>query len=107
MDEMIEAIVADLELELGDEVGYNEDVLTAKAKNVYREVKQARHYPSTYTDEMIASDMEQFYETVRNVTLFDYNQVGKDFEQSHTENSVTRTFMSRNGLFDVVPIAHM
>lgn len=106
MDELITEIVEDLATELGSDVGYSEDVLTAKAKQAYREVKVARHYPLSYTDEMIDDDMEQFYSVIRDVTLYDYNQIGKDFEQSHTENSVTRAYTSREALFDVTPIAH-
>lgn len=106
MDELISAIVEDLTTELGQDVGFSSEVLEVKAKQAYREVKIARHYPRSYTDAMIESDMEQFYAVIRDVTLFDYNQIGKDFEQSHTENSVTRSYTSRNALFDVVPIAH-
>ena len=106
MEELISEIVEDLTTELGQDVGFSEDLLEAKARQAYREVKIARHYPSSYTADMIASDMEQFYAVIRDVTLFDYNQIGKDFEQSHTENSVTRSYTSRNALFDVTPIAH-
>lgn len=107
MDELIAEIVEDLALELSDDIGYSEDVLTAKATQAYREVKNARKYPTSYTDSMIESDMEQFYSVIRNVTLYDYNQIGKDFEQSHTENSVTRHYTSRNELFDVTPLARL
>ena len=105
MAELIPSIVADLALELSDTVGYSETILTSKVTNAYREVKTARHYPSNYTIAMIADDMEQFYNVIRNVALYDYNQIGKDFEQSHSENGVTRSYTSRDSLFDVTPIA--
>ena len=106
MDELIALIVEDLSLELSSDVGYSANVLTAKAKNVYREVKNARHYPKSYTDEMIDDDMQQFYAVIRDVTLYDYNQIGTDFETNHSENGVTRGFRSRDSLFDVTPFAH-
>lgn len=106
MDELIAEIVEDLKIELESDVGFSEDALTAKTRNAYREVKLARHYPSTYTDEMVSTDMEQFFSVIRDIALFDYNQIGKDFEQSHTENSVTRSYTSRLSLFaNVTPIA--
>ncbi len=106
MDELIAEIVEDLKIELENDVGFSEDALAAKTRNAYREVKMARHYPSTYSTEMIDSDMEQFFAVIRDIALFDYNQIGKDFEQSHTENSVTRSYTSRLSLFaNVIPIA--
>ena len=106
MDELVSQIVEDLKIELQDDVGFSADALTAKVKNAYREVKIARHYPLEYSEEKITADMNQFYPVIRDVALYDYNQIGKDFEQSHTENGVTRSLVSRDSLFDVTPIAH-
>lgn len=106
MDELIAEIVEDLKIELENDVGFSEDALTAKTKNAYREVKLARNYPSTYSQQLIDSDMEKYFSVIRDIALFDYNQIGKDFEQSHTENSVTRSYTSRLSLFaNVTPIA--
>jgi len=106
MDELIAEIVEDLKIELENDVGFSEDALTAKTRNAYREVKLARNYPSTYSQQLIDSDMEKYISVIRDIALFDYNQIGKDFEQSHTENSVTRSYTSRLSLFaNVTPIA--
>jgi len=106
MDELIAEIVEDLKIELENDVGFSEDALTAKTRNAYREVKLARNYPSTYSQQLIDSDMEKYFSVIRDIALFDYNQIGKDFEQSHTENSVTRSYTSRLSLFaNVTPIA--
>ena len=106
MDELIAEIVEDLKIELESDVGFSEDALTAKTRNAYREVKLARNYPSTYSQQLIDSDMEKYFSVIRDIALFDYNQIGKDFEQSHTENSVTRSYTSRLSLFaNVTPIA--
>ena len=106
MEELIASIVEDLAIELSGDVGYSESVLMARARNAYREVKIARHYPSSYTEEMIENDMQQFYAVIRDVTLYDYNMIGKDFQTNHSENGVTRGFKSRDSLFDVTPFAH-
>ena len=67
MDELIAEIVEDLKIELESDVGFSEDALTAKTRNAYREVKLARHYPSTYTDDMVNADMEQFISVIRDI----------------------------------------
>jgi hypothetical protein len=106
MEELIASIVEDLSIELADDAGYSEAALTAKTRNAYREAVQARHYPADYTDEMIENDMQQFFSVIRDVALYDYNMIGKDFQTSHTENGVTRGFRSRDALFDITPFAH-
>lgn len=105
MNELITAIVEDLTLEVGDAVGFSTAILQSKVTNAYNEVKAERRYPKNYTDEMILSDMSQFYNVIRNVALYDFNSIGKDFEQAHTENGISRSFVARSSLFDVTPIA--
>ena len=107
MDELINAIYQDLtaELESTDE-NFNADLLLIKVKGATKEVKQARHYPSNYTDEMVVSDMNSYYMNIRDIALYDYNIVGAEFQKSSSENSVQRTWVDRNSLFNgIVPIS--
>ena len=92
-------IIADLTLELGSEPTFNENALRQKVINAIREVKKVRKYPGYYTEERIARDLYNFYSNVRNIALYDYNKMGGEFEQSHNENSVSRSFVDRNSLF--------
>lgn len=104
---MEEELIADLTAELSvvDEK-FNPSLLTVKIKNALREVKKARRYPNYYTEEQIAKDMYNFYTNVREIALNDYNKVGIDTENSHSENGVSATFMERNKLFaGVIPLA--
>ncbi len=96
---MQDELVADLTLELQNEPTFNADVLTQKVVNAIREVKKARKYPAYYTEEQITKDLYDFYSNARNIALYDYNKMGAEFEQSHNENSVSRSFVDRNSLF--------
>lgn len=101
-------IIADLTLELGAEPTFNADALRQKVINAIREVKKARKYPGYYTEEQIARDLYDFYSNVRNIALYDYNKIGGEFEQSHNENSVNRSFVDRNSLFGgVIPLCKL
>lgn len=92
-------LVADLTLELQKEPTFNAELLTQKVINAIREVKKARKYPKYYTEEQIANDLYEFYSNARNIALYDYNKAGAEYEQSHNENSVSRSFVDRNSLF--------
>ena len=96
---MQDELIADLTLELQNEPTFNADVLTQKVVNAIREVKKARKYPAYYTEEQITKDLYDFYSNARNIALYDYNKMGAEFEQSHNENSVSRSFVERNSLF--------
>ena len=96
---MQDELIADLTLELQNEPTFNADVLTQKVVNAIREVKKARKYPAYYTEEQITKDLYDFYSNVRNIALYDYNKMGAEFELSHNENSVSRSFVERNSLF--------
>ena len=84
-------IVAELTVELQDEPTFNVNILATKVRNAIREVKMKRNYQATsYTDEQIE---------IKSVALYDYNQIGAEGEQSHSENSVSRTWVDRDDLF--------
>lgn len=95
MDKLINEIFNDLSIELGIP---NEDgsMLLSKVKSAYREVKGIRSYPTDYTDDFICSDMERYYYNVKNLALYDYNQIGVEGQSAHGENGTSRTWVDRN-----------
>ena len=98
-------LIADLTLELGAEPTFNANVLKQKVISAIREVKAARKYPLYYTEMQITADLYNFYSNARNLALYDYNKLGAEYEQSHNENSVNRSFVDRNGLFSgILPL---
>lgn len=103
---LAEEITLDLSVELNAEPSFKANVLRQKVKAAIREVKLARRYPSSYTASMISEDLQKYYSNIRNIALYDYNQVGAEFQQSHGENEVSRAYTDRNLLFKgIVPIA--
>lgn len=106
ISEMKDLILADLKIELSDDSMLNEDILSLKVDNAIREVKSARNYPKSYTQEMIEEDMDQFYINIKRIALYDYNQVGIEGQITSSENGESRTFVSRESLFHgIIPFA--
>lgn len=93
-------IIAELTIELQGEPTFNAEILAVKVRNAIREVKMKRNYTATsYTDMQIEKDLYNYFSTIKSVALYDYNQIGAEGEQSHSENSVSRTWVSRDELF--------
>lgn len=83
------------------------DALAVKVKAVVRELLNIRCYENSgMTDEEIQADIERYYTQCMNVARFDYNQIGAEGEQSHSENGISRTYVERNKMWSgVVPFA--
>lgn len=104
--EMKNAIIDELKIELENESAFSLAMLEVKVDTAIREVKRARKYPSSYSDEMIDSDMEQFYSNIKNIALYDYNMIGVEGQSASTENGESRTYVDRNKLFyGIIPFA--
>lgn len=95
MDELVNEIYKELviELDIPDE---EESMLLLKVKNAYREVRGARNYPLSYTEDAICDDMENYYHTIKNLAMYDYNQIGVEGQSAHGENGTSRTWVDRN-----------
>ena len=99
-------LIADITQELQDEPTFDASKLKQKVLNAIREVKRARKYPSNYTGDMVSNDLYNYYSNIRNISLYDYNKMGAEFEQSHNENSVSRSWKDRDKLFNgVLPLS--
>lgn len=107
MEALRNEISADLITELGIKDNAEISALNIKIKNAIREVKRARNYPSHYTDEMISKDMEKYYSNIKDIALYDYNQMGAEGQISHSENGIGRTWKDRKECFNgVIPFVH-
>lgn len=107
ISEMKDLILAELEVELSGDSMYDENMLSVKIDSAIREVKSARNYPTSYTQEMIDEDMERFYTNIKRIALYDYNQIGIEGQSMSSENGESRTFVNRESLFHgVIPLAY-
>lgn len=103
---MIESIIDELTIELQTEADFNADILALKVRNAYREVKQARNYPKSYTEESISADMENYYSNVKDLALYDYNKVGAEGQTQYSADGESIHYVDRNKMFTgVLPIA--
>ena len=106
IEEMKDAIVAGLTIELNDDPDFSAEILREKVENAVREVMLARRYASAgYTDAQIETDIQRFYPNIRDLSLYDYNQSGVEGQSSSQENSVMRTYVNRNRMFNgIIPL---
>ena len=103
---MIESIISDLKIELQNETDFNADILALKVNNAYREVKQARNYPKSYSEDMVIADMENYYSNVKNLAMYDYNKIGAEGQTQYSADGESIHYVERNKLFvGVLPIA--
>lgn len=100
MEALQNEISTDLIIELGIKDNAEISALNIKVKNAIREVKRARNYPNHYTQEMINKDLENYYSNIKEIALYDYNQIGAEGETSHSENGTSRTWKDRKECFN-------
>ena len=97
---LVATIVADLSIELSTQPTFSPEVLESKVKNAINEVMLKRNYKATkYNEEQILDDLCRYYPVIRNVALYDFAQIGAPFEDSHNENSTSRSWVKRESLF--------
>lgn len=97
---MEQEIIEELTIELKNEPDFNSEILAVKVRNAIREVKMKRNYVATsYTDRQIEQDLYNYYSTIKNLALYDYNTIGMEFQSGSSENSTSRTMIGRDDLF--------
>lgn len=108
-DALGQEIFESLKAELENDEAFNETILEQKVRSVILEVQQIRGYARNgYTDEMALVDIEQFSAKIRNIALYDYNQVGVEGQQSSSENNTYRMYFDRSKLFaGICPLARV
>lgn len=96
-------IVAELTIELQGQPTFDAEVLKVKVRDAIREVKTKRNYIATsYTEKQIEQDLYNYYSVIKKVALYDFAQIGAPFENSHSENSTSRSWIDRDNLFKSV-----
>ncbi len=103
------SIIEALTLEVSGEPTYNADVVASKVSAVVKELVQRRRYKkSGMSDYMIEEDLDNYFTQALNVARYDFNTIGAEGEDRHTENGVDRTFTERGKLWaGVVPIGRV
>lgn len=100
LEELIAELMEELKIELKDEQGEpDEAILKVKLKNAIREVKSARGYLPSHDADFILNDLQNYIANIKDLTIYDYNQIGAEGESSHDENGTGRTWKNRNSCF--------
>ena len=99
--QMTEEIVADLYDKLNKDIpDLTDAIIEREVKNVIRELKMKRNYAATsMSDKEIEADVENYYSVIRNIAEVRCAKLGAEGEQSHTENGVTRMYVSEDILW--------
>ena len=102
-------IVTAIALEMKNDPSFDLDIVASKVSSVVRELIQRRRYSkSGMTEESVLADIEEYYPQVLNVARYDFNTIGAEGEDRHTENGVDRTFTERSKMWaGVVPISRV
>ena len=97
---VIQEIICDLTAELKKDSGFDAQILSIKVKDAYRDVKSRRCYQySSLNKEQIEQDMyDNYYSYIKNMALYKYNTIGGEFEVSHSENGISRTWRSEDDI---------
>ena len=108
IDELKTSVIEGLTVELENEPDFSSEMLEEKVNNAVNEVMRSRRYKKAgYSQAQIEADIEDFISNIRNIALYDYNQIGGEFQTQSQENSVLRTYMNRRNLFSgIIPLAH-
>lgn len=100
MTELELELYDDLESELPIDNTSDTDILFAKIKNAIREIKRTRNYQSHHSEDFIQNDLMNYYSNIRELVVYDFNQIGVEGQVSHSENGTNRSWKSRRECFD-------
>lgn len=105
LEDIKSEVITELTAELSTDESFKPSLLASKVNNAMREVKTARRYPSDYTEEMIAEDMERYISNIFNIALYDYNRAGVEETASYVANGENRSYIERERLFSgIIPL---
>lgn len=100
--ETLNSILESLKITLGVTEQSDIAILTEILNDAIAEIIEARHYPSDMSASSIERDMLKYISNVKKLTKYDYNQVGVEYQDSHSENGVSRSYSDRRKCFDGV-----
>jgi len=97
--EIILDLCAVLDIDSTKTEGDDYKLLIAKLNTAIRAIKSARNYPASYTPQMIADDLDNYYANIFDLAIYEYNQSGAEGEIIHNENGTNRSYKSRKECF--------
>ena len=91
-------IISELTIELQGQPTFSAEVLALKVRDAYRKVRSRKCYHNTLYDERkIEEDLrEKHFQDIKDVAKYNFAIMGADFQTSHSENSVSRTWRTED-----------
>jgi hypothetical protein len=103
---MNEQLMTQLIEELCEDLGIKNDTedskykkLISKLNSAIKAIKRVINFPESYTEEMERDYLDDYYDNIKDLTLYDYLQNGATGEVTHNENGTNRTWKSRRECF--------
>lgn len=93
-----EEIIAELTAELKDDPAFDANILKVKVNDAYRKVKSRKCYENTsYSEKQIEKDLyKRHFQDIKDIALYNYGKDGADFQISHSENGVSRSWITED-----------
>lgn len=95
---MNEELTSDLNAYLADDPEIS-GMIPLSVKRALRSFRNKRNYPSEYTEAKINADMEKCYDCIFDLALYFLVKQGAEFQGSHSENSVNRSWESETDIY--------
>ena len=73
--------------------------LISKLNSAVKAIKRVINFRESYTEQMEKDYLDNYYDNVKDLTLYDYLQNGATGELTHNENGTNRTWKSRRECF--------
>lgn len=98
MTQLIAELCEDLEIE-NDTEDSEYKKLISKLNSAIKAIKRVINFPASYTEEMEMDYLDDYYDNIKDLTLYDYLQNGATGELIHNENGTNRSWKSRRECF--------
>jgi len=98
MEQLIDELCTDLEIN-NDTEDSEYKKLISKLNSSVKAIRRVINFPVYYTEEMITNYLNDYYDNIKDLTLYDYLQDGATGELMHNENGTNRTWKSRRECF--------
>ena len=106
LDEIFENLKVEINADDSQSDKVNETLLRIKVEGAFRDVKNARNYPSIYSQAQIEADMIKYYSNIESIARYDYNKVGAEGQSSYSADGTSIRYLNRDKLFyGVYPIS--
>ncbi len=102
MSDLAAAVYENLVIDIDPKRESDYAALAVKVSNAEKEIRRVRRYPSTYTEEMILEDMENYYVNLYDLAMYDFNQRGAEGQSTVNENGEYRSWVDRKKLLNGV-----